>query len=243
LSCRSAHPGSISINLSSGARQLVNVVAAFPLTADRCSLCYHVTIMEILEGIVVWFLAVLGALTLVSALLAVLVVLSYTRISVTFESVSASPDFKLNPTSVLGSIWNAIRGNLISAAGGFVNGVRLDGKIICRNRSVIPLYLPDIDHEVTVGGKACENIVHTKALWLMPGKNETIPVNFTLATGEIPYVAMSGLTSRGAIDIRIKSRAAFGPFSYVKITETKTKMPDYLPRRKKEAKDKKKPPR
>ena len=197
---------------------------------------------EILETIIVWLLAVLGGVALIAVVLAALSVFSYTRLAITFKSVSASPDFKLKPASVIGSIWNAIRGDLVSAAGGFVNGVRLDGRIICKNRSIMPLYLPDIDHEVTIGGKPCENIVHTKSVWLGPFGMESIPINFTLATGEIPHVAMAGLTSRGAIDIRIKSRVAFGPLSYVKITDTKTRMPDYLPKRKKETKDKKKLP-
>ena len=115
---------------------------------------------------------------------------------------------------------------------------RLDGQIIYRNRSIFPLYLPDIDHEVTICGKVCENVVHTKAAWLKPVSDEIIPIKFTLATGEIPHIAISGLTGLGAIDIKIRSRVTLGAFSYKKITETKTKIPDYFP--KKASKEKKK---
>lgn len=198
-------------------------------------------VMEILESVIVWFLAALGAVTLLAVILAVLTVFAYTRLVITFKSVSVSPDFNLKPASVMGSIFNAIMGNLVGAAGGFVNGVKLDGQIICRNRSIIPLYLPDIEHEVTVGGKLCQNVVKTPARWLAPLRDEAIPINFILDKGEIPHVAIAGLTSRGAIDIRIKSRVTVGPFAYVKTTDTKTRIPDYLPKRTKDLKDKNKP--
>ena len=195
----------------------------------------------VLQEVIVWFLAGLGGLTLLAIVICALAVYAYSRLVITFRSVSVAPDFKATPTSILGSIWNAIRGNLVSAAGGFVNGVRLDGEIICRNRSLFPLYLPDIDHEVSIGGKACENIVHTQAAWLKPLTDETIPIHFTLATGEVPHVAISGLTGLGAIDIKITSRLAFGHFSYLKITDTKAKIPDYLPKRAKKPQADKRP--
>jgi hypothetical protein len=197
--------------------------------------------MEILESVIVWILTILGLLTLLAVAAVAVAVFSYSRIEITFKSVSASPDFNLKPASVMGSIFNAIMGNLVGAAGGFVNGVKLDGQITCRNRSIVPLYLPNIEHEVTVGGKLCQNVVKTPARWLAPLKDEAIPINFILDKGEIPHVAIAGLTSRGAIDIRIKSRVAVGPFAYVKTTDTKTRIPDYLPKRTKDPKGKNKP--
>ena len=194
--------------------------------------------MEPLKAIIIWFLAALGAFTILVVAISALAVYNYARLVITFKSISAVPDFKATRTSILGSIWSVIKGNLASASGGFENGVRMDGEIICRNRSLLPIYLPDIEHEVTISEKVCENMVHTKATWLKPRSDEAIPINFTLAAGEIPHVAISSLTGLGAIDVRIRSRVVFGPFAYIKITETKTEVPDYFP--KKASKDKKK---
>jgi hypothetical protein len=185
------------------------------------------------------FLVVLGSITLIGIVLVSLAAYSYKRLVITFKSTSASPDFKLKPTSVVGSIFSAITGNLASAAGGFINGVRLDGQITCVNNSFVPLYLPDMDHEVSIGGKSCMKMIHTYACWLKPRGSETIPINMTLSTNDIPHVALAGLTHRGVINVEIRSRAIFGHFSYLKITSTTTKIPDYLP---KVTKGKNKPP-
>jgi hypothetical protein len=189
-----------------------------------------------------WFLRALGLIVLLAIIFVVLAIYCYGRLAFTLKSVSASPEFKMRPAAVIGSLFSVVTGNFISAAGaagGLVNGVRIDGQIACLNPSFVPLYLPEIEHDVSIGGKLCQHPFHTHALWLKPGASETMPINMTLGTGDIPQVALMGLTHSGVIDIEIQSKVVFGSFSYLKVTRITTKIPDYLP---KIAKSNKKPP-
>ena len=137
-------------------------------------------------------------------ILVALTIYSYRKLEITFKYNSVSPDFNFKPTSVIGSIFSAITGTLVSAAGGFVNGVRLDGQVTCLNHSFLPLYLPDIEHEVLIDGKSCMNVVRTYALWLKPRASETIPINMTLTTSDLPQVALAGITHRGVINVEVQ---------------------------------------
>jgi hypothetical protein len=190
-------------------------------------------------AVVSWFLMVLGLITLLAIIFIGLAVYSYRRLVITPKSISALPELKLKPASVIGSLFSAITGDFISAAAGFINGVKINSQIACINRSLIPLYIPDIEHEVSIGGKQCLNPIHTHALWLKPGSSETIPITMTLSTNDIPQLTLAGITHKGVINIEIHSRATLGPFSYLKITNITTKIPDYLP---KISKGNKKPP-
>jgi hypothetical protein len=192
-----------------------------------------------METIVSWFLMVLGVITVLAIIMVVLAIYGYSRLVITLKSINASPQFKVKPGAVIGSLFSVITGNFVSAATRFIDSVRLDGQISCLNHSFVPLYLPDIEHEVSIGGKSCLNPIHTRALWLKPGASEAIPINATLSTSDIPQVALAGLTHKGVINIKIQSRVTFGSFSYTKITSISTKIPDYLP---KVAKGNKKPP-
>jgi hypothetical protein len=177
-----------------------------------------------------WFFIVLGALALLVIILLCLAVYSYRRLEISFKTVSACPDFKFKPASVIGSLFSAFTGNYIAAAGGFINGVRLDGRISVLNHSFVPLYLPAIDHEVFIGGKSCAKMIHTPALWLKPRRGEAIPISITLNTNDIPQVALAGLSKRGVIDVEIQSRVALGGYSLLKTTRTAVNIPDHLPK-------------
>ena len=179
-------------------------------------------------AVVSWFLMVLGAITLMAIILAGLAVYGYSRLVITLKSISASPEFKMKPASVVGSLFSVITGNFVAAAGGFINGVRIDGQIACLNHSFVPLYLPHMEHEVSLGGKPCLHPVHTHEIWLKPGSSETMAINMTLGTSDIPQIALAGLTHGGVINIEIQSRVTFGPFSYLKINRIATKIPSYF---------------
>jgi hypothetical protein len=127
--------------------------------------------------IVSWFLMILRAITLLTIILAGLAVYGYSRMIITLKSINASPQFKVKPAAVIGSLLSIVTGNFVSAAAGFINSLRLDGQIACFNHSFVPLYLPEIEHEVSIGGKSCLSPIHTHALWLKPGSSETVPIN------------------------------------------------------------------
>ena len=139
--------------------------------------------------VVSWFLIALGLITLLTIIVAGLAIYCYSRLVFKLESISASPEFKVKPAAIVGSVLSMATGDFFSAAGaaaGLINGVRIDGQIACLNHGFLPLYLPDIDHDVSIGGKQCLKTVHTSALWLKPGGSEAIPVNMTISTNDIP---------------------------------------------------------
>jgi hypothetical protein len=175
-----------------------------------------------------WFLIVLGFIALIAIFILGLAVYSYRRLVITVKSFSSSPDFKLKPTSVIGSLVNVITGNYVAAVAGFVNGVNLHGEIACINHSFVPLYLPGIEHKVSIGGRSCLNAFHTNAKWLWPGASNTIPIDMTISTNDIPQVALAGITHGGVIGIEMQSTVTLGHFSYLKITSITTKITDYF---------------
>ena len=172
---------------------------------------------------------VLGAITVIALIVVLLVLFSYRRLTFTLKPISAFPEFKFKLASLIGSVVSFIARNFVSAAGGFVSGLKLNGQIIIHNHSFMPLYFPAIEHEVSIGGKSCLNTVCTRALWLRPGASVTLPVTLTVGMGDIPDVAMDGLTHGGAIAVEIKSKVTLGSFSLLKTTRTTTKRPGSLP--------------
>jgi hypothetical protein len=177
-----------------------------------------------------WVLIVLGGVTLFAILLAVLAFLSYRRLSVTIKPISAFPEFKFKLASMIGSVVSFIARNFVSAAGGFVSGVKLNGQVIIQNHSFIPLYFPAIEHQVSIGGKSCLNTVCTRSLWLKPGASVTLPVTLTVGTSDIPDVALDGLTHGGAIAVEVTSRMNLGSISLLKITRVSVNRPRALPK-------------
>ena len=177
-------------------------------------------------SVIGWFMMVLGVITLLAIILAGLSIYGYSKLVITIKSVRVVPEFKIKPSTVIGSLFSIVTRNFVSAAGGLLNGIRLNGQILCLNRSFVPLYFPDIEHYITIGGKRCIDSVHTHALWLWPGSRKIVPVSATLGTNDIPQIALSGLTHKGAIKVEIQSKVSFGPFSYSKITRMITNIPN-----------------
>ena len=179
-------------------------------------------------ALISWFLMVLGLIALLAIVLVALAAFCYSRLTISLKSVRVSPEFQVNPASVIGALFSLVTRSFISAAGGLIKGVRLDGQINCLNHCILPLFIPAIEHEVLIEGRRCLKTIHTGALWLKPGAGKVLPINITLSTGDIPQVALGGLTHGGDIHIEIQSRLTLGPLSYLRITSLTPNIPNTL---------------
>jgi hypothetical protein len=165
-----------------------------------------------------WLLAGLLVLVVFAALLTVIAIYGYKRLVVSFTSLRIYPEFRVNRSSLLGALVGVVTRNFVSAAGGFIKGVKVEGKINALNSGRVPLFLPASEHEVVVEGKPVPRTVRIAAFWLKPGAARVFPIYITLDKDQLPGVALGVLTRGGKIDIEIRSRARLGPFSYAKTT-------------------------
>ncbi len=161
-----------------------------------------------------WFLIIPGVVLLLVVMLAALAFYGYRRLAISVRSVRVFPEFQVNPASIVGGLVNLLTRNFVSAAGGFIKGIKVSGQLTCFNRSRLPLYLPATEHEVLIEGTPCPGIIRIGAFWLKAGASRTFPVRIHLGKDSIPQVALVGLTRRGGVNIEICSRAKLGPFSY-----------------------------
>ena len=169
-----------------------------------------------------WLLAALGTLALAAAIAAGLTVFSYRRLKVCFGEARIQPEFQLSAGALIGAVVNVLTRNFASAAGGFIRGVRLDGKIACMNQGIVPLYLPATVHEVKIEGKTCPRSIQLCAFWLKPGATKTFPVSINLGKDDIPGLTIKVLTRGGKLNVEVKSSARLGPFSYSRTTRINT---------------------
>ena len=113
-----------------------------------------------------WLLIIFGAAIMALIILAALAVYGYRRLAISFASIRVTPELQMTGGAIIGALVNMLTRNFAAAAGGFIKGARLDGKLTCANRSRVRLYLPATEHEVLVEGKPCPKTIRIAAFWL-----------------------------------------------------------------------------
>ena len=92
----------------------------------------------------------------------------YNQLDADFDAQSISPEFDVGLGSVAGALLDLLRADPIGAVLRFVEGVRIEGDLVFINSTFVPLYLPGLEHRLTINGQECERLLRTEATWIAP---------------------------------------------------------------------------
>ncbi len=157
-----------------------------------------------------------------------LTVYGYSGLETTLEV----EDYSIETDGSVGAIGMAIvdvyLGNVLGAAGELIEGVNAEGNLVFKNPSIVPIYVPHMEHRVYINDRECESVVETDSMWLGPRESKSVPYNILITTDELPEIALNTLAYGGNVDIDMKSELSMGAFTISKKCDDQPEISDPL---------------
>lgn len=101
--------------------------------------------------------------------------------------------------------------------------VTIEMTVDVHNTSFVPLYIPALEHNLSIKGKPLGSTVYTQSIWLGPWGNETIPVSTSIPGDVLPRIFLQYIQeyiySRGSVDITMQTTARIAGIT---LTRTQT---------------------
>lgn len=167
----------------------------------------------------VWVIVIFGILLLLLAAVVFIAYAGYRRLKVSFASIRIIPEFRITGKSMLWAVVGVLTRNFTGAAGEFIKGIKISGRIYIVNSWRVPLYFPASRHELKIEGKAYQEAFEFAPFWLKAGASRCFPVCVELGKEHIPPLALELLRKGGKLNIEIRSTATLGPFKYARTTK------------------------
>jgi len=128
------------------------------------------------------------------------------------------PEIEITLGSVIQGALSLFTGNPREALASIVTGVRVSGTLIIRNPSIVPVYLPELEHRVFLNGVELERSTRTPSMWLGPRGSKTIPYSVFVETDRLPGLLIEALLRDGDMDVQVLSRFSIGGVTLEKKT-------------------------
>ena len=101
--------------------------------------------------------------------------------------------------------------------------VTVETTVDVHNNSFVPLYIPALEHNLSLNGKPLCDTVYTESIWLGPWGNETVPVQTSIPGNALPLIFLQYIQeyiqSGGNVDITVQSTASIAG---VNVSRTQT---------------------
>jgi hypothetical protein len=97
--------------------------------------------------------------------------------------------------------------------------VDIDTTVHVRNQSFVPLFIPSLEHNLSIGGEPIGDPIHTPSFWLSPGGNTTVSVTSSVPREQLPAVILQYMFSGGNPEITVESTTEIVGIS---VTRTQT---------------------
>ena len=123
----------------------------------------------------------------------------------------------------IGSLLDIIRGltlrEWLDEGGGIIDSVKIDTTVDVRNETFVPLFIPAMEHDLSIGGEPIGDPINTPSFWLAPGGNTTVSVTASVPRDQLPGLILQYIYSGGNPDITVKSTTKIVGIS---VTRTQT---------------------
>jgi LEA14-like dessication related protein len=143
-------------------------------------------------------------------------VYGYSSLQTDFNASGVSPQFNTSVSSIAQSVINVFSGNLLGAASSLIKGLNVEGSLVLKNNSFVPIYLPDMEHTVSLNGIQTQGIIPTDSMWLAPRGSHTEPFAVLIDKADLSQVVLNLLANGGNIEISVDSSASIGGFTITK---------------------------
>jgi hypothetical protein len=147
-------------------------------------------------------------------LIAISQIYGYIRLNTSFKMVRIYALAEYSLDNAKKGLINAVLRRWVEAASSLIRGLNIDGDILFRNCTFVPLYLPPMKHKVKIEGKEIKDLVRTGAMLLLPFGHKNQNFSMTILTPDLPGIAWNTLKKRGRIDIKTDSSLSLGLFSF-----------------------------
>lgn len=155
-------------------------------------------------------IVIVAVIIAIIAIVLGLVAYSYTQINISLDDMSfVGFDWNLSGTSILKSLFNALTGNLISAALSIITGIKLNLVFALSNHGIFPVYIPDLSYDLSVNGIKVGQGNSNVDLTINPGDTKQLPILQHFTFSSLEPAAASVLASNGVMDIKVSGTAYF----------------------------------
>jgi LEA14-like dessication related protein len=100
-----------------------------------------------------------------------------------------------------------------------LKGIRIEGTVDVHNTTFVPLFVPDLEHNLSIDSELIGSTIHTPSFWMAPWGNETVPVSASVPRDQLPGMILRYIYSGGNIDITVESTTKIAGIS---INKTQT---------------------
>jgi hypothetical protein len=140
----------------------------------------------------------------------------YSKLETEFDASNFSPEINTSPENVIYTIVDILSFNYLEAAIDLIDGVRIDGTLRFTNNSFIPLYIPEMEHQVYIEGHQCKEKFNTPSFWLGPSSHQDEAINLLVGLEDVPEILLQVLANGGTSNVKIYSEFTLGTFTIVK---------------------------
>jgi hypothetical protein len=143
-------------------------------------------------------------------------VYGYNQLETDFDATNFSPEINTSPENIIGTIVDILTSNYLEAAFNLIDGVRIDGTLSFSNNSFIPLYIPEMEHQVYIEGQQCQEKFRTPSFWLGPSSHRDQAISLLVDLEDVPEILLQVLVNGGTSNVQIYSEFSIGTFTIVK---------------------------
>jgi len=143
-------------------------------------------------------------------------VYGYNQLETDFDATNFSPEINTSPENIISTIVDILTFNYLEAAIDLIDGVRIDGTLSFSNNSFIPLYIPEMEHQVYIEGQQCQEKFRTPSFWLGPSSYRDQKISLLVDLEDVPEILLQVLVNGGTSNVQIYSEFSLGTFTIVK---------------------------
>jgi len=143
-------------------------------------------------------------------------VYGYNQLETDFDATNFSPEINTSIGNIISTITDILTFNYLEAAIDLIDGVRIDGTLSFSNNSFIPLYIPEMEHQVYIEGQQCQEKFRTPSFWLGPSSHRDQTISLLVDLEDVPDILLQVLVNGGTSNVQIYSEFSLGTFTIVK---------------------------
>jgi len=140
----------------------------------------------------------------------------YNQLETDFDATNFSPEINTSLGNIIDTITDILTFNYLEAAIDLIDGVRIDGTLSFSNNSFIPLYIPEMEHQVYIEGQQCQEKFRTPSFWLGPSSHQNQTISLLVDIEDVPDILLQVLVNGGTSNVKIYSEFSLGTFTIVK---------------------------
>ncbi len=94
-----------------------------------------------------------------------------------------------------------------------IESVTVETTVDVHNNSFVPLYIPAMEHNMSMNGKPIGSPIHTPSMWIGSWGNESVSVSTSIPREALPGIILGYIVSGGDVDITVQSTARIAGFT------------------------------